>query len=77
MDDIGERIERLIRRVEVDPQSIGMLSVGERLAVALVLDRKDLLGDFTMLEAVERLGEWYAPAREVQRRLRDSDLMRR
>jgi hypothetical protein len=54
-----------------------MLSVGERLAVALVLDRKDLLGDFTMLEAVERLGAWYWPALEVQRRLRDSDLMRR
>jgi hypothetical protein len=36
----------------------------------LVLDRKDLLGDYTMLEAVERLGEeWFRAALTVQRSL--------
>ena len=47
-----------------------MLSTGERLAVALVLDRKDLLDEFgyTMLGAADRVGQdWLKAALKVQR----------
>lgn len=62
-----DTILRLTERVAVDEARIGVLSTGERLAVALVLDRHDLLGGYTMLQAVERLGpEWTRAARLVQ-----------
>lgn len=68
----AERILAMVDRVEDNPESIGVLSTGEALAVALVLDRKDMLdirnGGYTMLEAVERLGEdWFRAALIVQR----------
>ncbi len=46
-----------------DELSFGTLSTGERIAVALVLDRYDLLQDAwgTMLEAVHRLGPDWKP----------------
>jgi hypothetical protein len=47
--------------VAADQDSFGVLSTGERIAVALVLDRYDLLKTTwgTMLEATSRLGpEW-------------------
>ncbi|MCC6776694.1 MAG: hypothetical protein IT537_08670 [Hyphomicrobiales bacterium] len=55
-----------------DESRFGVLSTGEKLAVSLVLDRKDLLaevnGGYSMLESVERLGvEWFRAARAVQR----------
>jgi hypothetical protein len=70
MEDLINRIEQLTQSVEADERNIGVLSSGEQLAVALVLDRKHLLGAYTMLEAVERLGEWFRPALEAQRRRR-------
>jgi hypothetical protein len=64
----------LLRRVQVvqeDESEIGVMSTGERIAVALILDRKDLLDWGTMLESVERLGpEWFKAALAVQRRIR-------
>jgi hypothetical protein len=67
---IVEIIQRLAQRVAEDENRIGVLSTGEFIAVCLVLDRYDLLKDakYTMLEAVNRLGEeWLAAAIEVQR----------
>jgi hypothetical protein len=67
---ITERIAALVERVRADEGELGKLSTGEALAAVLVLDRKDLLGDYTMLEAVERLGEeWFRAALTVQRSL--------
>jgi hypothetical protein len=54
--------------VEKDEARIGVFSTGERIAVALVLNRVDLLEGYTVLEAVERLGpEWTRAALAVQR----------
>lgn len=64
-----EHIRGKVRMVTADERLFGVLSTGERIAVALVLDRYDLL-DFwgSMLEAVERLGiEWTQAALRVQR----------
>ncbi len=51
-------------RLFVDELSFGTLTTGERIAVALVLDRYDALQDAwgSMLEAVHRLGpDWTKP----------------
>jgi hypothetical protein len=70
MRTTAETILALVERVQADENSIGVLSTGETLAVALVLDRKDLLGSYTMLEAVNRLGdEWLRASIAVQRAL--------
>jgi hypothetical protein len=67
---ITEQIAGLVERVRADESQLSKLSTGEALAAVLVLDRKDLLGDYTMLEAVERLGtEWFRAALTVQRSL--------
>lgn len=60
------------RRSRLTKAKFGVLSTGEFLAVALVLDREDLLkasrGDYTMLEAADRLGnDWFDAALRVQR----------
>jgi hypothetical protein len=55
-----------------DETTLGMLSAGERLAVALVLDRHDWLRaeSTTMLQAMKRLGpEWLEAAVTVQNML--------
>lgn len=66
-----ERIRTMVRLVVADKKSFGVLSTGEAIAVALVLDDKKLLdrcGFRTMLAAVDRLGpEWLAAALHVQR----------
>lgn len=50
--------------------AFGALSTGETLAVAMVLNRFDLLGRYTMLEAFERLGpEWVRGACVVRQML--------
>ena len=70
LSSTAETIQKLVENVQEDEKRIGVLSTGEQLAVALVLDRKDLLEAFqyTMLEAVNRLGlEWMNAAIEVQR----------
>jgi hypothetical protein len=54
----------------VSEGSFGMLSTGERIAAAMVLDRYDLIRSYwgTMLEAIDRLGnEWTMAALRVQR----------
>ena len=55
--------------------NLGLLSCSERIAVALVLDRHDLLQQArgTIAEAVHRLGqEWTEAALRVQREGWDS-----
>ena len=50
----------------------GVLSTGERLAAALVLNRADWLAsmDYTMAEAIDRVGaSWLALIPEAARRL--------
>ena len=66
---IDHALKGKARRVIRDENSIGVLSTGERIAVALILDRADLLPrDYTMLDAVDRLGaEWTEAALRVQR----------
>ena len=68
-NDIQAAIRRMVRVVEADESSIGVLSTGEKLAVALVLDRQDLLRWYgSMLDAVNRLeGDWLRAAIAVQR----------
>lgn len=63
------QIAAKVRMVEADEPSFGVLSTGEKIAVALVLDRPDLVKWWgTMLEAVHRLGpEWTEAALRVQR----------
>ena len=56
--------------VVADETFFGVLSTGERIAVAFVLDRYDLIQQAwgTMAEAVYRLGpDWTAAALRVQR----------
>jgi hypothetical protein len=67
----AETILRMVETVQRDEKRIGVLSTGEYLAVALVLDRHDLIKESsypTMLEAASRLGaEWLDAALTVQR----------
>ncbi len=68
--DVDHALKGFARMVRADERRIGVLSTGERIAVALVLDRTDLFphGGYTVLEAVDRLGrEWTAAAFRVQR----------
>lgn len=67
---IVETITHLVQATEKNPERRGVFSTGEYLAVCLVLERHDWLKEskYTMLEAVERLGEeWFAAALQVQR----------
>ncbi len=68
--NIDVLIRSRVRRVSADADAFGVLSCSEQIAVALVLDRYDLLAHCwgSMLEAVERLGpEWTEVALRVQR----------
>jgi hypothetical protein len=54
----------------------GVLSTGEKIAVALALNRADWLeaAGFTFGEAIDRLaGDWLATIPEAARMLRDDD----
>lgn len=65
-----DQIRAKVRMVAADESSFGVLSTGERIAVALVLDRPDLVKEAwgTILEAVDRLGDnWLRAAHRVQR----------
>lgn len=69
-DPAEAQIREKVRMVVTDEANFGVLSCGERIAVALVLDRYDLLkcACGTMAEAVHRLGqEWAEAALRVQR----------
>jgi hypothetical protein len=62
-------IRNKVKMVLADEANFGLLSCGERIAVALVLDRHDLLqwAWGTIAEAVHRLGhEWTEAALPVQ-----------
>jgi hypothetical protein len=63
------QIRAKVRMVAADESLFGVLSTGERIAVALVLDRPDLVKWWgTILEAVDRLGpDWTRAALRVQR----------
>lgn len=68
--DAEVQIRNKVRLVLADEANFNLLSSGERIAVALVLDRYDLLqlAWGTMAEAVHRLGqEWTEAALRVQR----------
>jgi hypothetical protein len=69
--DIETDLLRRAQRVQQDEAAIGVMSTGERIAVALILDRRDLLDWGTMLESVERLGpDWLRASLRVQRAMR-------
>ena len=63
------RIREMVRIVEADEASFGVFSTGEKIAVALMLNRVELLSWWgTILECVHRLGpEWTHAALRVQR----------
>jgi len=64
------RIRAKVRMIIADEALFGVLSSGERIAVALVLDRYDLLQRAwgTIAESIHRLGpEWTEAALRVQR----------
>ena len=70
MNAAESQIRAKVRMVAHDSRSFGTLSTGERIAVAMVLDRYDLLQSAwgSMLEAVHRLGpEWTEAALRIQR----------
>ena len=68
-NSIDHALKGKARMVLADERAVGVLSTGERIAVAFVLDRSDLLPrDYTMLDAFNRLGsEWTEAAVRVQR----------
>jgi hypothetical protein len=69
-DTTEERIRSIVRMVVADETRFGVLSTGERIAVALVLDRYDLLQRAwgTIAESIHRLGpDWTEAALRVQR----------
>ena len=61
------RLVDLARSVDADPANIGVLSTGEACAVALLLDRLDLLDRYKHpLDALDRLGpEWEKAVRDL------------
>lgn len=72
MSERSQKLIRLARSVSERPSRIRMLPVEEHLAVALILNRKELLrdGEYTILQAVMALDtEWLAAAAEVERYL--------
>lgn len=64
-----DHIRAKVRMVTLDPPSFGVLSTGEKCAVALVLDDPELMKRWgTALDCVDRLeGEWLKAAIYVQR----------
>jgi hypothetical protein len=63
------QIRQKVQMVVANESSFGVLSAGEKIAVAFVLDRVDLLKFWgTMLDGADRLGpEWLEAAVHVQR----------
>ena len=64
-----EQIRAKVRAVQKRESNVQMLSTSEKIAVGLVLDRPEIVGQYgTLLEGVERLGaEWLKAAYYVQR----------
>jgi len=71
MTTIASRIMDLVKSVRRDEYNFGVLSTGEQIAVALVLNRADMLTPHgTILEAIDRLGRpWSEAALQVQREI--------
>lgn len=70
LDAAAQQILEKVRMFLADETRFGVLSTGERIAVAVVLDRYDLIQRAwgTIVEAVDRLGPtWTAAALRVQR----------
>ena len=59
MDEASERLQRLVRSVAENPRHIRALIRADRLMVALILNKPELFpdGEFTILQAVEHLGD--------------------
>ena len=75
MSDL-EHLHRKAWDVFNDPEERGVLSTGERLAVALILDRADWLKEwgYTLAEAIGRVGpQWMALIPRVARAVADGD----
>lgn len=67
---ITDRVADLVRQVEYDPPHIGVLSTGERIAVALVLARVDLLPPgFTSISQAEGYidPDWHSAVKAVRK----------
>jgi hypothetical protein len=63
ISSIDNTLKAKARMVLADERVIDRLSAGERVIVALILDRADLLPrDYTMLDAFDRLGPELAEA---------------
>ena len=63
-----ERLNRMADACAANPGHRSVLSTGERLAVALILDRSDWLAEwqYTMLQAIERVGaDWMTAVRQA------------
>ena len=70
MSDTTDTIMRLAETVKRNPARRGVLSTGEFLAVAMVLNKPQWLKDanYSMLEAIDRLGpDWTQAAINVQK----------
>lgn len=54
----ADRLIRMANAVEASPDYFGVLSSGERLAVAILLNRPDWIAQdgYTLAEALRRLG---------------------
>lgn len=62
-NSIDNSLKGKARMVLADERAINRLPAGERVIVALILDRADLLPrDYTMLDAFDRLGPELAEA---------------
>jgi len=80
MDESNSRYDHLLRKAE-DAKRSGhdawaVQSTGERVAVALVLNRADWLAErgYTIAEAIERSGsEWVAMIPQIARQLVDQE----
>lgn len=59
LSDAARRLRAIARTVVEQPRRIRELELLDQLAVALILDRREFLpgGEFTMLQAVDYLGE--------------------
>jgi len=69
LDAAASQIREKVRMILADEKRFGVLSTGERIAVAVVLDRYDLLQRVwgTIAEALYRLPTWTEAALRVQR----------
>lgn len=59
LSDERRRLRDIARSVIELPRRIRTLALLDQLSIALILDRREFLpdGEFTMLQAVDRLGE--------------------